>query len=92
MFKFYIKKCYIRRTCSSETKQNFKRSFSPLFKDFDVLWTVPNQGSHDPHLFTLSNRLQWTHAIVGNLETIPKKIFFPKLEKSEEILEIRKKN
>jgi len=23
MFKFYIKKCYIRRTCSSETKQNF---------------------------------------------------------------------
>ena len=25
MFKFYIKKCYTRRTCSSETKQNFKR-------------------------------------------------------------------
>jgi len=26
MFKIYIKKCYVRRTCSSETKQNFSIS------------------------------------------------------------------
>ena len=32
MFKFYIKKCYIRRTCSSETKQNFKKPYLPVFK------------------------------------------------------------
>ena len=32
MFKFYIKKYYLRRTCSSETKQNFKKPYLPIFK------------------------------------------------------------
>jgi len=32
VFKFYIKNCYIRRTCSSETKQNFAKSCEPIFK------------------------------------------------------------
>jgi len=60
MFKFYIQKCYIRRTFSSETKQNFQESFSTIFKytNLDVLWSVSNQGPHDPHLLTLTNRLQ----------------------------------
>jgi len=33
MFKFYIKKCYIHRTCSSETKQNFSK-YSSLVSTF----------------------------------------------------------
>ena len=32
MFKFYIKKCYIRRTCYSETKRNLKNSYFPIYK------------------------------------------------------------
>ena len=61
-----------------------------------ILWSVSDQGPHDPHLSTLPNRLQ-RH--LSNLREIQhsiwnlyqKKIFFPKLQKSEEILEIRKK-
>ena len=87
MFKFYIQKCCIRRTFSSETKQNFQESFSPIFKytNLDVLWSVSNQGPHDPHLSTLTNRLQ------RHFNIYTKKTFFPKLQKSDEILEIQKK-
>jgi len=60
MFKFYIKKCNIRRTCCSETKHNFENPvylFSRLCK-FDFICLVSNQGPHDPYLSMLTKRLQ----------------------------------
>jgi len=40
MFKFY-KKCYIRRTCSSETKQKFYKHFSFVVK---FMWILAECG------------------------------------------------
>ena len=88
MFKFYIKKCYTRRTFSSETKQNFCSYFffcARVYVNFGTVWSVSNQGSFAPYLTTLTSWLQ-RHLTYYQDYT---QIFFLKLQKSEEILEIR---
>ena len=83
MFKFYIKKCYIRRTCSSETKQNFQKPSSPTFKFvyFALLWSVPNQGPYDPHLSLLRNRLPRHLPYLREMWNIIQKNIFPETSK-----------
>jgi len=87
-------KMLLRRTCSSETKQKEKILFTcfELCANFDLLLSVSNQGPHDPQLSMLTNRLQRHLRYVWEIwNTYTKKIFFPKLQKSEEILDFRKK-
>ena len=83
MFKFYIKKCYIRPTCSSETKQNFDNPvylFSRLC-EFDFLWSVSNQGPHDPYLSMLTKRLQRHLPYRWKIWNLYKKNIFPETSK-----------
>jgi len=59
----------------SKTFKNPFSLFSSLYK-FDLQWSVSNQGPHEPHLSTLTNRLQRHFPYLRkNLETIPKNIF-----------------
>ena len=84
MFKFYIKKCYIRRVCSSETKQNFKKPYLPVFKFMRI---SPFYGRFRTKVLTVHicrrERIGYndTCCIHGKFGNIPKKAFFPKLQK-----------
>ena len=63
MFKFYIKKCCIRRTCSSETKQNFKKHYVLVFK---FLWILTKDGQFQAKDLPLCI---WQRQRVSNTDT-----------------------
>jgi len=62
-----------------------------VYVDFGRVWSVPNQGPCTPRIKTLTSKLQWLLKYVREIWIIHKKKKFPRLQKSEEILEIRKK-
>jgi len=66
-------------------------TYFQIYANFDLPWSVSKQGPHHPHLSTLTNRLQWHLSYLREIWFLYPKFFFPKLQKSEEILQIRKK-
>ena len=78
MFKFYIKKCYIRRTCSIEKRQNFYKYY--LFKSSLYEFWQSMVGS-EPRTFRstsddVNEKLQRHLTYLGEIWIIYKKIKF----------------
>ena len=48
---------------------------------FDLLWSVSNQGSHDPNVSTLTNRLQRPLRYPREIRNIYQKNIFPETSK-----------
>ena len=94
MFKFYIKKCYcvahvlVKR---SKTFKNLIYLFSSLCEFRLTMVSFESRTSRSKSV-DVNEQVTTTLTIsTGNLERIPKKMFFPKLQKSEQILDFRKK-
>jgi len=88
-------KMLLRRTCSSETKQFFSKILITYFQvcaNFDLLWSVSNQGRHDPHLSTLKNRLQRHLRYPQEIWNIYQKKYFSRNFKNPKKFWISEKN
>ena len=80
MFKFHIKKCYIRRTCSNETKQNFSKYCQVVLKFLSVRLDQ-NQGLSAQHPTTLPSKLQLHLSCPREIWIIYRKKKFPETSK-----------
>ena len=82
MFKFYIKKCYCIVHVLVKRSKTFK---NPLYlqvsANFNLLWSISNQGPHDPHLSTLTKRLQRHLPYLLEIWNLYQKNIFPETSK-----------
>ena len=58
MFKFYIKKCYVRRTCSSETKKTFEYDIYLISHTSGFPQSTVDLEPFAQHPTTLTSKLQ----------------------------------